>query len=261
MPNKSFYLSSYSRYLDTWWEPSPTSDSNFIDQDSYNIPNLEGISGQWFQFRLMAEDFTRELINAINAFSLNMNRLKIWCDILSNCNDSKERQALLIEFIEPIAFVCLNKPYSLRSQFTYATTHLLHLSNSRKSSCWKDQLVTDGEHINYKILEKVGKGWNNFTSFSKALSGIDDEEFRNSTSDFRNKSHHAIPPELEFGITSFIQRTETKDRKVSYKIGGIAPLRVNNAFDHLQLQQQACINTFNLYWKLMEEQLELWKGQ
>lgn len=261
MLQKSFYLNSYSRYLDILWEQSPSSDHSFIDHDNYNIPtSSEGAAAHWFEFQIMAKDFTRELINAINTFGLYMNHLKTWCDILSNCNDSKERDALLIEFVDPIAFICLNKPYSIKGQFTYATTHLLHLSNSRKSSCWKDQLVADGGHIDYKILKKVGEGWKNFIPFSQALSAINNEEFRNNTFDFRNKSHHAIPPELEFGITSPVRRTETKDGKVSYRIGGIAPLRVKDSFDHLRLQQQACVNTFSNYWKLMEEQLELWKG-
>jgi len=261
MPQKLFYLNSYSRYLDMLWEQSLSSNHSFIDHDNYDIPtSSEEAAAHWFAFGIMAKDFTRELINAINTFGLYMNHLKIWCDILSNCNDSKERDALLVEFVDPIAFICLNKPYSLKGQFIYATTHLLHLSNSRKSSCWKDQLVADGRHINYEILKKVGKGWENFTPFSQALSAINNEEFRNNTFDFRNKSHHAVPPALEFGITSPVRRTETKDGKVSYGIGGIAPLRIKDAFEHLQLQQQACVNTFNHYWKLMEEQLELWKG-
>ena len=243
------------------WEQSPSSNHSFIDSDNYNIPTSSGeAAARWFEFRLMAEGFTRELINAINTFGLYMNHLKIWCDILSNCNDSKERDALLVEFVDPIAFVCLNKPYSLKGQFIYATTHLLHISNSRKSPCWKDELVAAGRYVNYEILKKVGKGWENFIDFDKALGAINNEEFRNNTFDFRNKSHHAIPPNLEFGLTSPVRRTETKNGKVSYRIGPIAPLRIKDAFEHLQLQQQACVNTFNHYWKLMGEQLELWKG-
>lgn len=260
MPQKSFYLDSYSRYLDILWKQSLTPDY-FIDHDKYSIATISGDETDlhWFVFKNEATDFTTELINSINAFSLYMKRLNAWYVVFSNCRDSEEQEALLIELIYPIVFICINKPYSIRSQFIYATTHLLHLSNLKKSLYWKDKLITDDKYINFRTLEEVGNGWTGFCCFCKTLNTINNEEFKKNTLDFRNKSHHAIPPELEFGLSPTVWRTETKNGEVSYNIGGNAPLKINKLINLLRCQQQAFLDTFSSYWKLMEEQIECWK--
>jgi hypothetical protein len=263
MPSKSFYLNVYSKYLDILLKQSSSSDRSYLDHNRYKIPeNTERTSHYGFAFHIRAEEFTRELVNGINRFFLYLRYLKIWSDVLSTSCNSKERDTILIDFIDPLAFICLNKPYLLKSQFTYTSTLLLNLSNSQKamdtakseSSVRKYNLIADDAHINYKTLKKEGKNWENFDSFLEALDVIDNKEFREKTFNFRNKSHHGIPPEIEFGITSLIRLTES-----TWKIGGIKPLRVKNIINLLEQQHKACVCAFHSYWKLMGEQLESWK--
>ena len=134
----------------------------------------------------------------------------------------------------------------------------MDIENS-ESSVRKDRLIKDDAHIRLITLKKEGEKWENFASFLKSLNLIDNKEFRKKASNFRHKSHHGIPPEIEVGITSPIRLTETKKGKFTWEIGGIKPLDVENTINLLEQQYKACVCAFHGYWKLMGEQLESWK--
>ncbi|HUT83047.1 MAG TPA: hypothetical protein VMX95_00230 [Thermodesulfobacteriota bacterium] len=250
------FINAYIKYreeLEKVSIPNP-----YLDYDKYVITN-DGKGKQWAPFYFMAKDFTRELLNSINQFNTYLGRLIAWNQVMKPYSEH-EKLYLLLEFVEPIAKSCLNYPYQIRNRFIFASTHLLHQSNSIKRADWKDDLSKD-ESIKFNILEKVGAGWSTINQFVGALAVLNDEAFKRISEDYRNKEHHALPPGIEMGITTTISRHPLGDRSVRYGLGGQQPLSLDTIIPGLQDQHNKAVEVFYGYWELIEEQLQIWKAQ
>jgi len=182
--------------------------SNFyLDYEQFEpiLSNFEGNSSTFVPFKVMADDYTRSLINMINTFCSYLDGLSAWSKILKQYSEN-QRAYLRFEFVDPVLFFCLNQPYALRNRFVFTSSRLLHESNSVKDSDWKDDLPDDKD-IGFKTLKRVGEKWEKFGSFVNALIPFNDEEFRKNTSDYRHECHHRISSNFEVGIASIVLRT------------------------------------------------------
>src|ERR1019366_6463901 len=93
-------------------------------------------------FAVMADDFRREIVNAVNRFYAATLDADAWCRVTQPLAAS-ERASLLYQYGEPNLELAVNRPYALRNRFAFAATHLLHQSNKHVRQGWKDNLVKD----------------------------------------------------------------------------------------------------------------------
>lgn len=201
-------------------------------------------------FIQMAGGFTRNLLGETNRFLIHVHHAESWVDAVKNLAED-DRTSVLWEFAEPHLELSVGKPYSVRNLFIFAAVHLLHQANAFKKQDWKDDLASDRD-IDYKLLEKLGTGWNTFPQFLVAINQLNDEKFIQATGNFRHKGQHRYRLNFERGLTLVVERT--KGRKgITYSFGFILPLEPSKLVANLYEQHQRARDVFLAYWKLLNE--------
>ena len=200
-------------------------------------------------FTLMAQDFTRGLIGEINKFFLGIAHAEAWVQTAQKYKEGK-KLSLLAEFADPHLELSVSRPYSLRNHFIFAVVHLLHLSNQLKDPNWKDDLPFD--RIGCTLLDRVGLHWRHFQSFKENIKQLNGEDFKRTTSDFRNRLQHQFRGRFYFGLTPIYERTKTESG-VSYVCKVLPPLDLDKLMPNLYKQHQIAMELFQTYWQLVTE--------
>ena len=221
----------------------------------------------------MEVDFTREIINSLNRFSHEINVVEIWSKYILPKYNEEDQFELLYYFLELPLDYCLNQPQRIRDQIIYASTHLCHQANIyKKIKGYRDDLV-DNYKINFDQLVKRCKSWNSDSILKKSLKQIASEDYIKETLNYRNMSHHSVPPSLEYGTTNFITRigyqentfeyktfengvevTKEKNTKgVAYGFGGTPPLTSKKLIPLFKEQFDLLNIALQAYWSMVAE--------
>jgi hypothetical protein len=217
-----------------------------------NIP--ETIDGSWMAFSEFIKEYSTELANEINSFRTYIQNLSAWENILKGCTD-KEKMSILSEFVEPMAICALNHPYSVRSRFIYAVSHISHQANKSKEDDWKDNIKADAS-INFKEMEMMGSCWESFVNFKESLSGLNNENYTDKLLNYRNKFNHRFPPLIELGLSGFVTRVKSEDGKISYGFGYTSPILISDAVPMLVEQHASMTQSFDAFKSLVTEQVD-----
>jgi hypothetical protein len=216
-----------------------------------NFPLSERIPD--FAFPLMADGFTRELIGAVNRFFFDICQADSWVQVADTLLTMEKRIGLLYEFGEPLLELSVSRPYSLRNQFIFAATHLLYQSNELTKNHWRGALPED-DKINFRALDKVGKGWSCYPDFARTLELLNDDSFRKYTHNFRHRMQHQFGLHFGLGMVSFVKRTKTSDR-TTYEFGTFSALEPKFTLTKLYEQHTRAVAVFHAYWDLVQEMI------
>ncbi len=206
---------------------------------------------------MMVEGELRELTNNLNHWRSSLHRWQAW-NLVTAKLSADQAWILRRELLESLAHECLLRPSAIRDTFTSVATNALHQIRLSDRSTYRDVLVGDptkpGErpkHLSRKKkehqLSSIAAIWPNANSLLSLIRRLDDETYRQSTSDYRNLNSHTIGPRLGVGETrvvkrSVIQATYLKDignklfeeaqipgkLSVSYSFGGTPQLDLSD---------------------------------
>lgn len=256
MENKRAALlrGAFEQYL----ELMTSGDSNLSESYlPYDLDELDSV--QWCQFGgMMVKDELRELINALNQWHSSLRKWDAWNVVLTSYCDEMDAWDIRMEFLEGIAHRCLYIPSSLRDTFTLLATNSMHQVCLASDPQYKDSLPSDPPDLTKphyltrrkkeRFLTQQIKSTPNGAAFLDALFKLDDADYRKQTSDYRNRTSHAIGPRMGIGITNTVMRSIVQATKlqehadktfqriavpgmtsVQYTIGGTEPLDMVDA--------------------------------
>jgi hypothetical protein len=215
-----------------------------------------------YQWRMMAglwvNDELREVTNILNGWQGALLQWHAWNRALDAFAE-QDAWELRREFVEACAHQCLLQPSSARDLLVFAATNAIHQVRLCTESEYRDHLHGDPERPNDRPqflprrkkehrLERLMAPWPASTHWFDLLRQIDDDVYRRTTFDYRNRAAHAIAPRLAVGHVGIVTRcvvqaTELEAQAdgtylqvpvpgkmtVSYGIGGTPPLDMEAA--------------------------------
>jgi len=228
--------------------------------ENYLSYDFDGIdSYQWQAFGdLMVKDELREITNNLNHWHGSLRRWQAWNTVIQ-LYGADEAWELRREFLEARAHHCLLTPSSIRDTLTFVVTNSMHQVRLMASKGYRDYLEGDPENPSEKPkplnrrqkekrLARLISIWPDAPEFMASLRKINDEAYRNVTSDYRNQNTHSIGPRLGIGITRTVIRSVAQatmmskqpdgtymptlvpgKMSVSYGLGGTEPLDMEKA--------------------------------
>ena len=217
----------------------------------YDWSGLSGtIDPIWIPYHAMFQEFSREVANAINAFTNRVEDLAAWAVVVAPLPDERKMRAAH-EFIDVLGTTAVTAPYMLRSRFIFATAHLCHQANIAKDPAWKDDLPMD-EDIYMAAADNHGGGWRKYNRLKTRIEAIAGRAFNEATHDFRHAYNHRFSPRFLVGITQFVTR-EFHDGRVRYGFGGVPPLDLADVVPTLKLERDRCYAAFDAFQVLVRE--------
>ncbi|MBL4708250.1 MAG: hypothetical protein JKY48_07415 [Flavobacteriales bacterium] len=208
----------------------------------------------YMAYSYMLWEHAPEISNSINDLRRYIFSLDAWSERLSHHDDNTDKFKLIVEFINPIATLSINLPYVIRSQFIYSTAHLSHQANQSKDKNWKDEFPLDSK-VCFSTADKYGTSWKSYGKLKTTLETIANKEYISDTYNFRNLYNHRFPPRIELGQSGFVTRNVADKRQVSYGLGETKPLKLEQIVPLLKNQHAQLLRAFELYQKLIEEQI------
>lgn len=206
----------------------------------------------------MLDDDLRELTNGLNQWRGSLRQWHVWTLTMGPL-DEDTRWSTEIEFVIPLAFMCMFMPSSHRDRFGYIALRAMHQVLMSLDPDREDFVVGDpkgpgkktrhvGRTEREKYLAEMVEQWPEGIAFIQALQRLDDGNHEDATWDFRNRSSHALAPRFTLGDVQMITRErrqatrlerQADDRyrevpvpdrmAVSYGFGGIPPLDMDQA--------------------------------
>lgn len=255
---KAKYLELHSMFYDLFVS-LPASQAEYLPYDCCKIPVDIAKGIQWFIFHSMAQDFLRELINEINQFLTDIRRLDAWSRVKEQCPEEYKFD-FIVEIFDPIASNTINGVYIVLQRFIYISSMLLHQTKMLIDTDWKENNL-DESRINVKTLEGLKGSFITLKDLINNVKEIVSPEFLKITRNFRNLYHHRVPPNIELGISSFVNRRNDGKGNICYRLGGKQPVKIDNILLSLYKQHQVCSNSFSTFWNLIGEQLDIWKRE
>jgi hypothetical protein len=204
-----------------------------------------------FIYGLQENDFTRELANTFNQFAYWLNRIAKWEYVLLAYTE-EEANELRYEFTAVQFDYCLHSPYKFKSRLAFCATHLCYTNAIAKKLIDKDKVKRD-EDIKLDSLIALAHHWPNGLRLVEALKAVDDKEYRNATSNYRNRSQHQHPKNLDFGYITNIVRSFPAGAHVSYSVGESPPLKTTTVLPVLISEAERMRAAFFVYRSLIEQ--------
>jgi len=257
MLNREQYLNFHMDYYNRI-ENSTISESGYLPYDIYHVQADTAMGPQWLIFYQLAENLIRELLNANNRFFTNIRKSEIWSEILNECSEEL-RNDLILEIISPLGSYVIGTPYIVKQRYIYAAVMLSHQTRMLQNPTIDDSSLNE-RNISINTVRAYRDSFESMPQFIDILVQIDDDDFVNITSNYRNLNQHRIPPRIEVGLGMTFNRFRNDDGSVSYGLGGIQPLRLTDIIPALYDQHQACVDTFHAIWSLIEGQVFIWEG-
>lgn len=267
---------AFEQYL----ELMRTRDSDFAGNYlPYNLDELDSV--RWRQFGgMMVQDELRELINSLNQWHGSLRKWEAWNTVIAAYDDVTDAWDIRMEFLEGTAHRCLYQPSSVRDTFTLLATNSMHQVCLASDPQYKDRLPSDPPDLTKphhltrrkkeKFLAQQIKSAPNSKEFFDTLFKLDDAEYRKQTSDYRNRTSHAIGPRMGIGITntvtrSVVQANELQEQpdgtfqpmdipgrmSVQYAIGGTEPLNMVDALTANREQYERAKHCYISYRKML----------
>lgn len=214
-------------------------------------PLPQSLSGAWFIYRELLNEFAPELANIINDLTHHVHRLRAWATVLAPLSD-REKHEVTHEFVDMLGTVALGLPYAIKSRFTFAAGHLCHQANMAKDMAgWVDDFPDKNLYLN--DIGPFGAGWRRFRRFKLRVEPIAGTAFKTKTADFRNAYNHGFSARFVLGITGMISRERLKSGQVRYGIGGGAPLDLQEVAGLLEIERHHCYRAFEAFQALVAE--------
>ncbi|MEC5212416.1 hypothetical protein RCH06_000956 [Polaromonas sp. CG_9.5] len=215
----------------------------------------------------MVENELREMTNILNYWLKALRRWGAWNKVITEYGE-EDAWDIRSEFFEALVHQCLLQPSATRDALTFVVTNSMHqvrlmLGNGYLDHLAGDPVTHDQRPINLtrrdkeKRLSDLIKPWRQ-AQFMTTLHQLDDTPYREATSDYRNRSSHAIGPRLAIGTTRTVvrsvepfteftkksdgtyERTRVAGRmSVCYAFGGTPPLDMVEVFA-INLKQFRC---------------------
>jgi len=188
-------------------------------------------SRQWqFLGNEMVKDELREITNNLNYWHGALRRWQAWNTVIKPYG-TDEAWELRREFLEALAHHCLLTPSSIRDTLTFVVTNSMHQVRLMAGNGYRDYLEGDPKKPSEKpkLLTRRHKEkrladlisiWTEAPEFMASLRMIDDQAYRNITSDYRNRNTHSIGPRLGIGITRAVVRSVEQATMMSEKPDG-----------------------------------------
>ncbi|WP_318420822.1 hypothetical protein [Photobacterium leiognathi] len=205
-----------------------------------------------FLWEMMRREFTRELINTLNSFAVQINSLNVWQQVI-NGYDETEQFYLKFEFTILPLYFCLHKPAEFRDRLIYCCTHLCHQATLFSLDDYPDRLV-DEHRVKLGILMRFSKYWLTVDELVGAIKKISSDDYLLLTNNFRNKNQHRVPPALEYGHTGIVTRVQKDNGNVTYDFGFSDALTTEDMLPILFKQWQLMKEALDVYLTLIEEQ-------
>lgn len=247
------------RMADYGWRP--------MDQPSAQGP-LMSFDIAVMAFNEMSREFAGEVANYINKLVTAKNRIQAWADLLKGIEDDGEKWNVLHEFVNPLLYLGLGLPYSIKQKFIFSFSHLSHQLRLLQTPGHLDDLAGDG-----KINDKTAKRFlGDCRSGDQLLDSIDkvaSENFSYATNDFRNGFNHRITPGVEAGIKRIVTRgvaiggtgdpiesmikdaelepLKSGEKRVVYGIGGVRPIPLCEVVRALREEIETIHECFDRY--------------
>lgn len=230
----------------------------------------------------MVKDELRETTNNLNRWHGSLYRWHAWNRALEPFGE-QDAWELRNEFVDALAHQCLLQPSAIRDSLTFMATNAIHQVRLALCNGYRDHLEGDPEvpgdppkHLTRRKKEqrltRLMAPWSEARKFLVLLHQIDDAAYREATSDYRNRSSHAIGPRLAVGFTRFVvrsveQATEMTERddgtfmltpkpgkmSVCYGFGGTPPLNMEEARIINLAQYQRARECFECYRSIMTD--------
>jgi hypothetical protein len=187
-----------------------------------------------YQWRFLADrlvsDEHREVTNILNGWQDGLLRWHAWNRSLESF-DENDAWELRREFVEAFAHQCLLQPFSVRDALVLIATNAVHQIRLASETGYRDHLEGDpsrpGERIRHLSrrrkevrLEQLAAQWSSFSGWIEMLRRIDDDEYRRTTFDYRNRAAHAIAPRLAVGHVGFVTRNVEQRTEIVAQPGG-----------------------------------------
>ena len=230
----------------------------------------------------MVEDELREITNILNRWLRSLRQWRAWNIVIASYGE-KDAWELRSEFLEALAHQCLLQPSATRDALTFVVTNSMHqvrlgLGNGYLDHLEGDPVAHDQRPRNLTRRQKEQRLFNLIKpwpeaapQFIAALCRVDDKFYRESTSDYRNRSSHSIGPRLAIGMTRAVVRsvqasTEIKKQadgtyertrvpgcmSVCYGFGGTLPLDMEDAFTSNLDQYRRSRTCYEYYRRLLK---------
>ncbi len=207
---RTLLKNSFDAYLEQLDQQSPHS---FL---SYDFDFLNNRAWHLFGEQMVACDL-RELTNLLNRWLYSLKRWHAWNQIISP-HDEDTAWALRSEFLDAFARECLLKPSAMRDIFTSVATGALHQARLSSDPAYRDHLEGDPVSPTDKPrplnrpqkearLRTLANKWPEGKALLAAICRMDNEAYKDATSDYRNRSSHTIGPRLGLGTTRTVTRT------------------------------------------------------
>ena len=251
--NDKQQIEAFEMFLKILAKSAKLGANQILIHDNYSLPDRlpDLVFGQ------MSRNFSTGLINAVNRFFFDIRQADSWVQV-ANSFQENDRASLLSLHAEPLLELSVSRPYSLRNQFIFAVTHLLHQSNQLKNPEWRDDLPTNDWFNEKKDLLPRSNGWTKFPDFRAKLDLLNDDSFRkNATLDFRHRMQHRFGLHFDIGLQPHFMRSN-KNGTMTYTYVLIPPLELKMIIGKLVEQHERAINIFQAYWNLLGEFNDSW---
>jgi hypothetical protein len=243
----AIHLELYRRYAER--RPSAEDLGKIMPYGWTNLP--DPLFMTWMVYSHMLDDFSRELANAINAFTHNVRKLMTWDALYPEFNEDEQHVAMH-EFIDPVATLCLLTPYVIRSRFIYATAHLCHQVNLIREDAWQETSLPVDNDIYFDSADQQGTPWKEYRRLKLRIEAIGGKALQKATAEFRNAFTHRFPPRVGIGFTNFItRRVDPGTGQVSYAFGGAKPLALGDIIVLLIAEMEKNYGAFEAFQKLV----------
>ena len=231
-------------------------DGNLDPFESY-LPYDYSDEVERYQWQMMADHLVcnelREVTNRLNGWQGALLQWHAWNRALEGFAE-QEAWELRREFVESCTHQCLLQPSSIRDMLVFVATNAIHQIRLALGNGYRDRLEGDPtspddrpRHLTRRgkeqRLERLMAPWPDAAPWFDLLRRIDDDAYRKTTFDYRNRAAHAIAPRLAVGhvgaVTRYVVQATELERQpdgsylqvavpgkmvVSYGFGGTPPL-------------------------------------
>ena len=175
----------------------------------------------------------RELTNHLNRWHDCLHRWHAWNRVIAHY-DEDQAWVLRREFSEDLAHFCLLQPSTLRDAVTFVVTNSMHQVRLSSEKGYSDHLFGDPDpnkkscqlsrRKKEKRLSDLVANFSRADAFMHALREINKPEYQRLTSDYRNRSSHAIGPRLAVGVTQMVEREVVPAQQLQKQADGTCVL-------------------------------------
>jgi hypothetical protein len=249
--SKEQYLLVHQRFFDLKMAPGREF-CEILDYAAY-VDEDRRFHGSWLRVSSECETGVNELLNWINHFAKTISDVEVWTQVLDEHDDEETRLSINFEIVAPIAFMTLSFPAAIHGKLVFILARALRDLFKIKRPNGKS---FDDRDLNLGTLRQISKQVtnhavnNSLETFLKELTGINGEDFRSATLNYRNRANHQIAPGIEFG-ERFTFTPLIGDGFEGLEIGVEYPIRLRDLIGSLKHQHEVCCRTYKTFWDVV----------